>query len=80
MDITASRSRGRWLEYLCCTCTHIIRLRILGVQARKEVVDRKDFDSMVCLALYALKNMLAMHFSKLKKKISSRQTKIRVAQ
>lgn len=77
MDITASRSRGRWLEYLCCT--HIIRLRILGVQARKEVVDRKDFDSMVCLALYALKNMLAMHFSKLKK-ISSRQTKIRVAQ
>lgn len=78
MDITASRSRGRWLEYLCCT--RIIRLRILGVQARKEVVDRKDFDSMVCLALYALKNMLAMHFSKLKKKISSRQTKIRVAQ
>jgi hypothetical protein len=67
VDITASRSRGRWL-------------RIPGVQARKEVVDRKDFDSMVCLALYALKNMLAMHFSKLKKKISSRQTKIRVAQ
>jgi hypothetical protein len=53
VDITASRSRGRWL-------------RIPGVQARKEVVDRKDFDSMVCLALYALKNMLAMHFSKLK--------------
>jgi hypothetical protein len=56
VDITASRSRGRWL-------------RIPGVQARKEVVDRKDFDSMVCLALYALKNMLAMHFSKLKKNI-----------